>query len=245
MKEIERRIVRAAEALFAERGFDVTWADIASASDLTPTVLRRYFRNKSLLVDKVVARLFAGRWRPEWQALLANRAAPLERRLIRFYTEYRTHTHRTSTRLWIRAGLAGLHASGKYAYGGILARRILVPIVRELRREQGLASPEERPIGAGELELVQMLHGSVGFPNSRMHVFDLPVHGNLAEIVAMMVRVWLTGARTELRRLHSVRVALEAAEQSAADVPTAATPEVAPEPDTNVRRAEVELAEAV
>ncbi|HZQ61650.1 MAG TPA: helix-turn-helix domain-containing protein [Casimicrobiaceae bacterium] len=203
MKEIERRIVRAAEALFAERGFEVTWADIAAATDLSPTMLRRYFRTKSLLVDKVMARLFAGRWRPEWEGFLGNRAAPLERRLIRFFTEYRAHANRTSTRLWTRAGLAGMHASGKYSYHAPLMRRIVLPIVRELRHELDLEPVEQRPLSPAETELVLMLHGSIASASTRTHVFDLPVHGNVAELVAMMVRVWLPGARAELARLHA------------------------------------------
>src|SRR3982750_4499052 len=124
MKETERQILRAAEVLFADRGFEITWADIAAATGLTPGVLRRYFRTKSLLVDKVVARLLARRWRSEWDALLGNRAAPLERRLIRFFTEYQTQGNRISTRLWTRAGLAGLHSAGRYSYHAFVVARV-------------------------------------------------------------------------------------------------------------------------
>ena len=204
MRETERRIVRAAEAVFAERGFDVTWTDLAAAAGVPPAVIRRYFRNKSLLVDKVLARLAAKRWRPEWEALLANRAAPLERRLIRFLTEYASHAARNSTRLSMRAALTDGLANAKAVFDSALARRALLPIVRELRHDVGVPSPEQRNILAAELELVHMICGAVTYPNVRSHIFDAPVNGNVAELVAMMVRTWLPGARAELTRLHAV-----------------------------------------
>ena len=211
MKETERQILRAAEVLFADRGFEITWADIAAATDLTPGVLRRYFRTKSLLVDKVVARLLARRWRPEWDTLLGNRAAPLERRLIRFFTEYQTQGNRNSTRLWTRAGLAGLHSAGRYSYHAFLVARVIGPMLRELRHEQDLPSPEQRPLLSAEVELGYLLYGSLAFPNTRMHVFDLPVYGSAAEIAALMVRTWLPGARAEISRLHALAVDQELA----------------------------------
>lgn len=223
MRETERRIVRAAEVLFADRGFDVTWTDLAAAANVPPAVVRRYFRNKSLLVDKVFARLAARRWRPEWEAMLANRTAPLERRLIRFFTEYTTHAPRTSTRLAMRAALSDGLANAKAAFDAALARRALLPIVRELRHDAGLPTPEERHILAGELELVHMICGAVTYPNVRLHIFDVPVHGNLAELVAMMVRTWLPGARAEIVRLHrAVQPVLQPAPLLAATHPSSA-----------------------
>ena len=204
MKEIERRIIRAAEVLFAERGFEVTWAEISAATDLPPTILRRHFRNKSFLVAKVLARLVARRWRPEWDALLANRAAPLERRLIRFFAEYATHGGRIATRLSMRVAVSPVYASSRAAVDSSLARRVLLPIIRELRYELDLPPPHERSVLAGELELVQMICGAVAYPNLRLHVFGMPVHVNLAELSAMMVRAWLPGARAEIKRLHGV-----------------------------------------
>jgi len=207
MRETERRIVRAAETLFAEHGFDVTWTDLASAAGVPPAVVRRYFRNKSLLVDKVLARLAAKRWRPEWEALLANRAAPLERRLIRFLTEFASHAARNSTRLSMRAALTDGLANAKAVFDSALARRALLPIVRELRRDIGVPPPEERNILATELELVHMICGAVTYPNVRSHIFDAAVNGNVAELVAMMVRTWLPGARAEMQRLHAMEPA--------------------------------------
>jgi len=197
----EQRILATAERLFAERGFDVPIAEIAQGAGMKPATLRRHFGCKAALVDSVLARLFAGRWRSGWDTLLADRRIALDERLVRFFTEYRKHNGRISTRLWTRAGLAGLHASPKFRFSATLAARILLPVIRELRHEQGLPAPADVPVGPMELELVQILHGSIAFPNTRSHVFDMPFHGELADLVVMIVRVWLPGARAEISRL--------------------------------------------
>ena len=144
----------------------------------------------------MLAQLFAGRWKAEWDALLADRALPLEERLTRFYVEYRGRVTRVEARLWTRAGLLGMHGP---RFSRTLEKRILVPVARELRHEAGVAS--KRPVGKREIELVQMLHGAIAFPHTRSHIFDMDVYGRLPDLVAMMVRVWLPGARAEVRRI--------------------------------------------
>jgi hypothetical protein len=144
----------------------------------------------------IAAQLFAGRWRPEWEALLVDRSVPLEKRLSRFYAEYRGKITRSEARLWTRAGLLGMHGP---KFSRTLEKRILVPVARELRHEAGVKS--KRPVSKKEIELVQMLHGAIAFPHTRRYIFDMNVYGRLPELVAMMVRVWLPGAIQETRRL--------------------------------------------
>ena len=139
---------------------------------------------------------FAGRWRAGWDDLLVDRRLPLAKRLTRFYSEYRGRITRSEARRWTRAGLAGLHGP---AFSRTLEKRILVPVVRELRHAAGVAS--KRAISRQEIELVQMLHGAIAFPHTRRHIFDMNVYGRLPDLVAMMVRVWLPGALEEERRL--------------------------------------------
>ena len=83
------------------------------------------------------AQLFAGRWQSRWDALLVDRSIPLEKRLSRFYAEYRGKIKRSEARLWTRAGLLGMHGP---KLSRTLEKRILVPIVRELRHEAGVKS---------------------------------------------------------------------------------------------------------
>lgn len=200
-KAIEGRIVDAAFRLYAEHGFDVPLTRVARAARVSPAVLTRTVGSKKALLARVFKQLFAGRWKTEWDALLVNRELPLEERLSRFYVEYRGNIVRTGARLWTRAGLLGLHKKGDFS--GTLARRILIPMIRELRYEAGLAKALDRPVTGKEIELAQVLHGAIAFPHTRSHVFDMTVHGTLDELIPMMVRVWLPGALAEIRRLNS------------------------------------------
>lgn len=197
---IDERILAAAERLFAEHGFDTPLARIARAARVPAAVLRRRVGSKSKLVERVIERLFRGRWKPEWDALLLERSIPLEERLARFYVEYRGNITRTGARLWNRTGLAGLHISRDFS--STLETRILKPIVRELRREAGVTRADRRAVTEREIELVQVVHAAIAFPHTRSHLFGMRVYGNLAELVPMMVRVWLPGAIAEIRRLN-------------------------------------------
>ena len=174
-KRIDAKIIAAAARRFAERGFEVQLSGTARA---------------------VLAQLFAGRWKTEWDALLVDRRLPLEERLTRFYIAYRCEISRSEARLWTRAGLLGMHGP---AFSRTLEKRILVPVARELRHEAGIAS--KRAVSKTEIELVQMLHGAIAFPHTRAHIFDMNVYGRLPALIAMMVRVWLPGALAEMKRL--------------------------------------------
>jgi hypothetical protein len=125
-----------------------------------------------------------------------DRSIPLEKRLSRFYAEYRGRVKRSEARLWTRAGLLGMHGP---KFSRALEKRILLPVARELRHAAGVRS--KRPVSKKEIELVQMLHGAIAFPHTRRYIFDMNVYGRLPELVAMMVRVWLPGAIQETRRL--------------------------------------------
>ena len=88
-------------------------------------------------------------------------------------------------------------------FSSTLVERILGPIARELRHEAGVGARASKRISAREEELVQVLHGAISFPHTRAHIFDMRVRGTLPQLVAMMVRVWLPGAKAEMRRLHA------------------------------------------
>ena len=196
----DARILDAAWRLFAEDGFEVPLSSIAKAARVTPAQLKASVGSKKALVDRVIEKLFAGRWKPEWDALLVDRRLTLEKRLARFYVEYRGNIERNGARLWTRAGLLGLHASGNFS--ATLARRILEPMIRELRHEAGVGKPNRKVSGA-EIELAMVVHGAIAFPHTRSHLFGMDVHGPLEKLVPMMVRVWMPGARAEIRRLNS------------------------------------------
>lgn len=196
----DARILDAAWRLFAEEGFQVPLSRIGRAARVTPAMLKRCVGSKKALLDRVFKKLFEGRWKPEWDALLVNRSLRFEERLSRFYVEYRGNIERNGARLWTRAGLLGLHKSGNFS--GTLAKRMLIPIIRELRHEAGVKA--DREVTGEELELATVLHAAIAFPHTRSHIFGMDVHGPLEELVPMMVRVWLPGAKAEVRRLDAI-----------------------------------------
>lgn len=193
----DERVLVAAERLFAEDGFDIPLERIASAARVPVAVLRGRLGGRKGLVKRVIERLFQGRWKAEWDALLVDRSLPLEERLTRFFSTYRGNVTRTGARLWTRAGLLGHQKSG---FSATLEKRIHIPVARELRHEAGVRS--KRPVSKREIELVHLLHAGIAFPHTRSFVFDMSVYGKLPDLVAMMVRVWLPGARDEIRRLN-------------------------------------------
>ncbi len=198
---VEARIVDAAWRLYAEDGLDVPLSRIALAARVTPAAMKRAVPSRNALIDRVFKRLFEARWKPEWEALLVDRKIPLEKRLSRFFTEYRGNIDRLNARLWTRAGLMGLHASGNFS--ATLAKRILGPMIQELRHDAGLP-PKKTPTGK-ELEVAMVVHAAIAFPHTRKFIFGMDVHGSLEELVPMMVRVWMPGAKAELRRLNGRR----------------------------------------
>ena len=193
----EARILDAAWRLYAEDGLEVPLSRIARAARVSPALMKRSVKSRKALVDRVFKRLFEARWKTDWEALLVNRKIPLEKRLSRFFAEYRGNIDRSNARLWTRAGLLGLHASGNFS--ATLAKRILSPIIQELRHDAGL--PAKKAVSGKELELAMVVHAAIAFPHTRSFIFGMDVHGSLGELVPMMVRVWLPGAKAELRRL--------------------------------------------
>jgi AcrR family transcriptional regulator len=197
----EARILDAAWRLYAEDGLDVPLARIARAARVSPAVMKQSVPGRKALVDRVFKRLFEARWKAEWEVLLVNRKIPLEKRLSRFFTEYRGNIDRLNARLWTRAGLMGLHAKGNFS--GTLAKRILGPMIQEMRHDIGL--PAKSTVTGKELEVAMVVHAAIAFPHTRSFIFGMDVHGSLEELVPMMVRVWLPGAKAELKRLNAAK----------------------------------------
>lgn len=200
--EREEAIVQAAAGLFADQGFGVSTRDIADLLGVTQALLYRYFPSKQALVERVLAERFGGdRWNPEWDALLSDRKLPLAERLVRFYEAYRRRSTPVSLKLWVQAGLSGAHVAGRYS--GKLTRRVLAPIIRELRHEAALPGFNQRGFMRGERELAMVLHGGLVFIDIRKHVYRMPMPDSLDDLLALHVRSFIPGALEELRRLHS------------------------------------------
>jgi AcrR family transcriptional regulator len=200
-EERTAQIVEEAARFFAERGFDGRTRDLAARLGVTQALLYRYFPSKQVLVDRVFEQVFASRWDPAWERLLADRAEPLLARLTRFYQAYAARSTYTSLRLFVRAGLDGVGFARRYSVP--LTARILQPVVRELRHEAGLPGFGSRPFFRAERELAMMLHGGIVFLGIRRHVYGMLLADAPDDLVALHVRTFLRGAVAEIRRLHA------------------------------------------
>lgn len=191
-------ILDAAAELFADEGFAGSTREIARRLDVTQALLYRYFRSKDELVAATLERVFADRWQPGWDQLLADESLPLVERLTRFYVAYIAGMTRLRLRLWVQAALAGQDFARRYGFR--LSLKILMPVARGLRRSAGI-DPDARPLTLGERELAMILHGGIGFLMLRKFVFGIDVREPLDDLVRLEVETWAAGAVPRVRAL--------------------------------------------
>ena len=192
-------ILREATRYFAELGLGAGTIDLARRVGITQPLLYKYFATKEILLVAVYERLFPQNWNPSLEALLEDKAKPVETRLIEFYRcfarDVLTYEH---VRLFLFSGLTNNALNSSYY--AILTSRIFTRIVRALR-EAFLAGDAERPIDEAELELVQSLHATVYHIAFRRWLHGLSVDSDLDDLIAQKVRIFLRGAGAELRSL--------------------------------------------
>lgn len=198
----EQSIVAAAADLFAETGLEATTRDLAARLGITQPLLYRYFENKEALIERVLDDAFAGDWKPEWGALLDDRALPLRERLVSFYVAYSEEvlTYRR-VRLLMFSGLKGL-ARGRQVVES-LRERVLTRVLVESRHAFSLPA-----IGTGyarDLETVWNLHDAVISLAMRRHIFGLLEPGDLRAAIMDKVDAFLEGAPALMAR-HSTNL---------------------------------------
>jgi hypothetical protein len=76
-------------------------------------------------------------------------------------------------------------------------------MIREMRHD--LKLPAKSTVTGQELEVAMVVHAAIAFPHTRSFIFGMDVHGSLETLVPMMVRVWLPGAKAELKRLNAAK----------------------------------------
>jgi AcrR family transcriptional regulator len=182
-------IVRKAAEFFSEHGFDGGTRELARRIGVTQPLLYRYFPSKEDLIKEVYRTVYLERWRPEWDALLTDRALPLRVRLQQFYDEY---TDVMFAREWIRiylfSGLKGVEINRWYV--GMVQDRVLARIVQEYRHQAGM--PEEKPSPA-EMELAWVLHGGIFYYGVRKHIFGADVFEDKSSVISNALDVFLEG----------------------------------------------------
>ncbi len=195
--ERERQIVDGAIQLFAEVGFGGQTRELSRRLGITQPLLYRYFPSKQDLVERVYREAFLGKWKPEWEGLLADRSRPLRERLIAFYQAY---TQVIFTPQWIRlylhAGLLGIGYNRRYI--GRLEERLLRPICVELRASLGLRATAQA-VTSEELELVWMFHAGIFYYGVRKYVYRMATRLDAARMIEAAVDGMLDGIPRTLR----------------------------------------------
>jgi AcrR family transcriptional regulator len=189
----ERAIIGEATRFFAEIGLGGDMRTLAARLGVTQSLIYKFFDSKEALIERVYEEVFLSQWNPLWEEALEDQGVPFETRLRRFYAAYAEEILNYAwVRLYLFAGLAGLKFNRRYF--DFVREHILVRVVREIRREMGLPSPEERPIDEGEIELVSGLHADIFYIGIRKWVYDMPVPDDLGALVASKVDAFVHGA---------------------------------------------------
>jgi AcrR family transcriptional regulator len=195
----EAGIAAAAVAFFAEQGFEGQTRELAATMGITQPLLYRYFPSKEALIERVYQEVFVGRWDPFWEELIADRAIPLEERLIRFYQSYASVI---LTREWVRlfmfAGLKGLDFNGRYLK--MLRARIFERIIDELRFAFHRPSVQQIPASDMEIEMIWALHASIFYLGVRQFIYEMPLASSIPDIIGAKIATLVSGISPVLAR---------------------------------------------
>ena len=165
----ERRgeFLQKAIEFFAEEGFASSTRELAKRLDVTQPLLYRYFASKDELIAEVYETVYVRRWRAEWDEMLADRSVPVKERLVRFYHAYTDVVfQRDWMRIFLFAGLKGGAINRRYI--DRVSKRILQPILREYRHENGLFTGE---VSDQEIELAWSTHGGIYYYGVRTEIY--------------------------------------------------------------------------
>jgi AcrR family transcriptional regulator len=194
-------IVEAATLFFAEHGFEGQTRELAKIMGITHSAIFRYFPTKDALIDRVYDHVYVSRWNPAWAALVTDRRRPLEDRLIQFYLEYSDRIFQYDwVRIFVFSGLKAYNINQKYL--DLVRDALILPVCGELRHAHGLPPVATRPLDEREEEAVWALHGKVFYIAIRKFIYNRPVAGDIAAVIADDVRVFLRGAGPLFVSIH-------------------------------------------
>ncbi|NND42834.1 MAG: TetR/AcrR family transcriptional regulator [Silicimonas sp.] len=194
----ERRdeFVQKAIEFFAEEGFSSSTRDLAKRLGVTQPLLYRYFDSKNDLISEVYETVYVRRWRTDWEDLLAERSVPLRDRLLTFYRAYTDVVfQRDWMRIFLFAGLKGGEINRRYI--DRVRGRVLEPIIREYRHENGLPESDVTP---EETELAWSVHGGIYYFGVRTEIYgQKPIKG-----LDYVIETSIDGLLNGLDRFHGV-----------------------------------------
>lgn len=190
----EREIVSGAIEFFARHGFEATTRNLARELGITQPLLYRYFPSKEVLVERVYEEVFMRRWNPEWEGLIVDRQRSLHDRLVAFYSAYATAVYDfVWVRIFVYSGLKEMDINARYL--AIVREKVLKPVCRELRHEEGLHGEDKIPLSEEEIELAWGLHGAFFYRAIRRYIYAMPDTTDDAQAITNYVKAFLEGAR--------------------------------------------------
>lgn len=194
-------IVEGAIRYFAEVGFAGQTRELAQRLGVTQPLIYRYFPTKQDLIGRVYDEVFAGRWKPEWRAMLIDRSQPLRERLIAFYKAY---AREALTYEWVRiytfSGLAGGDLNRRYI--DMLETEFLRPVCLELRHAGGLPDTKPESVSSREMESAWHAHAAIFYYFVRKFIYETPVEPDLDAFITDTVDRLLDGAPAFSRTLE-------------------------------------------
>jgi AcrR family transcriptional regulator len=196
----EHQIVEGAIAFFAEVGLEGQTRELAYRLGITQPLLYRYFPSKDLLLERVYEEVYDKRWKPEWEALIADRSLSIGERFRRFEKDYqRTIMTYDWLRIFFSAGLKGTDLPARYL--SRVSNLIFTPVLGELRRELGLPAPEVLPLSAQEFELIFGIHGALLYVGIRKFIYNMDVSTDQELVFDTEIDAFLAGVGPVMRRL--------------------------------------------
>jgi AcrR family transcriptional regulator len=194
----EEEIVEAAIRYFSEVGFAGSMRELAGRLGISHALLFRYFDTKDALIDRVYERTYLGRWKADWDAMLASSDLAFADRLITFYTSYLEAIDRPEwVRMFMFGGLSGVNINQRYLK--LIARKVIVPVALDLRQLTGSPAPKSGEPSEAELELSWGLHGEIFYLAIRRWIYGLKVTTDRSAFVKRTVTQFLEGAPAALK----------------------------------------------
>jgi AcrR family transcriptional regulator len=192
-----QQIVAEAVRFFAELGFGGDTRELARRLGVTQSLIYKHFPSKDSLIDRVYQEVYLGRWDPFWESVITDRSAPMADRLNSLYIAY---AKAALTRDWVRifmfSGLRGEGINKKYL--DVLRQKILEPLAAELRVHFGLPTVDAVPLQEAEVELVWSLNARIFYFGQRQWIFNVPLEGDLDDMIRLTVDHFLAGAAVVL-----------------------------------------------
>ncbi len=134
--EREQQIVHGATDFFARRGLDAQMRDLAAELGIAHTLLYHYFPSKRLLIERVYEECIAGRWDPQWEALLDDPKRPVADKLLDFYRAYLAAILTPDwLRILVHSGLSDGLIPDRYFT--LLREKLFPRLLREARKSAG------------------------------------------------------------------------------------------------------------